>query len=56
MCCKECEKLSDEQLKAVVCEEENILVSAGPGSGKTVVIVNKVHHLIKYKNVNPRNI
>lgn len=56
MCCKEYEKLSDEQLKAVVCEEENILVSAGPGSGKTVVIVNKVHHLIKYKNVNPRNI
>ena len=53
---KEYEKLSDEQLKAVTSEEENVLVSAGPGSGKTVVIINKVHHLIRYKNINPRNI
>lgn len=48
--------LSEEQLKAVLCEDENILVTAGPGSGKTVVIVNRVFHLINNNNVSPKNI
>ncbi len=52
----EFEKLSKEQLNAVLCEDENILVTAGPGSGKTVVIVNRVFHLINHKNINPKNI
>lgn len=48
--------LSEEQLKAINCEDENIIVSAGPGSGKTVVIVNRVYNLINVKNISPRNI
>lgn len=48
--------LSEEQLRAILCEDDNILVSAGPGSGKTVVIVNRVYNLVHYKNINPRNI
>ena len=35
--------LSEEQLTAINCTNENIIVSAGPGSGKTVVIVNRVY-------------
>lgn len=48
--------LSEEQLTAINCEDENIIVSAGPGSGKTVVIVNRVYNLINNKNISPRNI
>lgn len=49
-------QLSIEQVNAIKCEDKNILVSAGPGSGKTVVIVNRVYNLIKNKNISPRNI
>lgn len=48
--------LSEEQRLAVEATEDNILVSAGPGSGKTVVIVNRVYNLIRNKGVSPRNI
>ncbi|MEG0306549.1 MAG: ATP-dependent helicase [Clostridium sp.] len=48
--------LSEEQIKAITCTHENILVSAGPGSGKTVVIVNRVYDLIYMKKVFPKNI
>lgn len=48
--------LSEEQRQAVEAMDDNILVSAGPGSGKTVVIVNRVYNLIKNKGVSPRNI
>jgi len=48
--------LSKEQVEAITCDYENILVSAGPGSGKTVVIVNRVYNLIRNKKVSPKNI
>lgn len=48
--------LSDEQLNAIYAEDDNVLVSAGPGSGKTVVIVNRVYNLIKNKGISPQNI
>ncbi|MEG1255643.1 ATP-dependent helicase [Clostridium sp.] len=48
--------LSKEQIEAITCDYENILVSAGPGSGKTVVIVNRVYNLINNKKVSPKNI
>lgn len=48
--------LSEEQLTAINCTNENIIVSAGPGSGKTVVIVNRVYDLINHKNISPKNI
>jgi DNA helicase-2/ATP-dependent DNA helicase PcrA len=48
--------LSEEQLTAINCEDKNIIVSAGPGSGKTVVIVNRVYELINHKDISPKNI
>ncbi len=50
------ENLSDEQRAAVFSDSRNLLVTAGPGSGKTVVIVNRVVYLINHKKVNPKNI
>lgn len=49
-------KLSEEQRKAVFSESRNLLVTAGPGSGKTVVIVNRIIYLINELKINPKNI
>ena len=49
-------KLSKEQKDAVFSDSRNLLVTAGPGSGKTVVIVNRIVHLINEQNVEPKNI
>ena len=49
-------KLSHEQSVAVFSNSRNLLVTAGPGSGKTVVIVNRIVHLINEQNINPKNI
>ena len=49
-------KLSKEQRDAVFSERRNLLVTAGPGSGKTVVIVNRIVHLINELNFKPSNI
>lgn len=49
-------KLSKEQKDAVFSERRNLLVTAGPGSGKTVVIVNRIVHLINELNFSPSNI
>lgn len=40
--------LNIEQRQAVLATEGPILLIAGPGSGKTTVIVNRVNYLIKY--------
>lgn len=48
--------LSEEQRAAVFSDSRNLLVTAGPGSGKTVVIVNRVVYLINHKKINPKNI
>ncbi|MGH4051092.1 MAG: ATP-dependent helicase [Clostridium sp.] len=49
-------RLSQEQRDAVFFSSRNLLVTAGPGSGKTVVIVNRIVHLINDQNINPKNI
>jgi len=49
-------RLSQEQREAVFSSRRNLLVTAGPGSGKTVVIVNRIVHLINEQNINPKNI
>ena len=49
-------KLSVQQRAAVLSDNRNLLVTAGPGSGKTVVIVNRIVHLINDQNINPSNI
>ncbi|MBK5240115.1 MAG: ATP-dependent helicase [Clostridium sp.] len=48
--------LSEEQKAAVFSDSRNLLVTAGPGSGKTVVIVNRIVYLINHKKINPKNI
>jgi DNA helicase-2/ATP-dependent DNA helicase PcrA len=49
-------KLSKEQRDAVFSNNRNLLVTAGPGSGKTVVIVNRIVHLINEQKISPSNI
>ncbi|WP_253200634.1 ATP-dependent helicase [Clostridium sp. CF012] len=48
--------LSVQQRAAVFSDNRNLLVTAGPGSGKTVVIVNRIVHLINEQNIKPSNI
>lgn len=48
--------LNEKQREAVVCEDKNILVLAGAGSGKTKTLLQKLLYLIEEKKVNPSNI
>ena len=48
--------LDDQQRQAVLHDEDNCLVIAGAGSGKTLTIVAKVKYLIEQKGVNPKAI
>lgn len=49
-------KLDDSQKNAVIANEKNILVVAAPGSGKTLVIINRTAYLIKNRGISPKNI
>lgn len=49
-------KLDENQQKAVEHFEGPALVVAGPGSGKTTVIKERILHLIREHNVDPENI
>ena len=44
------------QQEAVEYEGGQLMILAGPGSGKTRVIANKITHLIQNKNIHPSNI
>lgn len=48
--------LDEDQRRAVICDEDNTLVLAGAGSGKTAVIAAKVGYLVKCKKVDPGDI
>lgn len=48
--------LDEQQKDAVVCDEDNSLVIAGAGSGKTLTIVGKVKYLIERKKIKPEDI
>lgn len=48
--------LDDQQRRAVVVDEDNNLVLAGAGSGKTLTISGKVKYLVESKNIKPEEI
>ena len=48
--------LDNQQRMAVVVDEDNTLILAGAGSGKTLTISGKVKYLVDLKNINPKEI
>ena len=49
-------KMSKEQLKAATCGLGPVLISAGPGSGKTFTITHRILYLILEMGLSPQNI
>ena len=48
--------LDYEQRKAVLTDEQSVLVVAGAGSGKTLTICGKVEYLLMKENLDPKDI
>lgn len=48
--------LDTSQREAIICEEDNLLILSGAGTGKTTTISAKVKYLIDIKKINPSNI
>lgn len=48
--------LNESQQEAVLAGLGPNMVIAGPGSGKTHVIVNRIHYMVKHLEIAPRNI
>lgn len=49
-------QLDDEQIKAILADEEYTLILAGAGTGKTTTMASKVKFLVDIKKVNPSKI
>lgn len=54
--CTKKEKCTESQKEAVKHFKGPLLIVAGPGAGKTRVLVERVAYLVKKKSVNPENI
>lgn len=50
------ETMNEAQRRAVMHGEGPMLVLAGPGSGKTFTITNRISYLILHENIKPENI
>ncbi|GLI65574.1 hypothetical protein VaNZ11_009146 [Volvox africanus] len=50
------DNLDEHQLAAALTTERIVRIKAGPGSGKTRVVVGRIHHLITRMGVDPRRI
>lgn len=48
--------LDNEQKTAVITDDDNELLIAGAGSGKSLTIIGKIRYLIEYKNVKEEDI
>lgn len=48
--------LDEEQRRAVLCDEDHMLVIAGAGTGKTTTVAAKVKYLVERKQVDPKKI
>lgn len=49
-------KLDREQRKAVLMDEDSLLVVAGAGSGKTLTMMGKIRYLVERKKIDPKKI
>ena len=49
-------KANSEQLKAILATDGPVLIIAGPGSGKTFTLVERIIYLIRGKDVKPESI
>ena len=48
--------INEEQQEAVAAENRSVAVIAGPGTGKTKTLVDKIAYLVKERNVSPAQI
>ena len=49
-------KLDDEQINAILADEDRALIIAGAGTGKTTTMTAKVKYLVDIKHIDPRDI
>ncbi len=49
-------KANPQQLEAILATEGPVLIIAGPGSGKTFTLVERIVYLIRHKNVEPESL